>query len=96
MPSSAIQDAEAQHLLQQDPDDGYELSTMNGEPSTMGKDSRPESLSGKQSEAGEDAAVSQEEGLLIGIHDGGTLSTDPVYEAKARILNAAVHPLPFT
>jgi hypothetical protein len=92
MSSSTIQDAEAQHLLQHDPEDGYEMTTLHGETSAMGKDSRPGSASGKQSEYGEDA-MSQEEGLLMGISEAGTLSTDPVYEAKARVLNHAVSPL---
>jgi hypothetical protein len=83
---SIIQDAEAQHLLQHDPDDGYEMTSVKGEPSIMGEDSTPGSPSRKRSEGGGDG-VSQER-LLI--EHAGTVSTDPVYEAKARVLNHAV------
>jgi hypothetical protein len=89
MPSSIIRDAEAEHLLQHDPDDGYEMTSVNGEPSKMGGGSTPRTPSRKGSESDADA-MSQEEGLLI--EDSGTVSTDPVYEAKARVLNHAVHP----
>lgn len=85
MPSN-IQDAEAQHLLQHDPDDGYEMTSVKGEPSIMGEDSTPGSPSRKRSESGEDAM--SQEGLLI--EYAATVSTDPVYEAKARVLNHAV------
>ncbi len=89
---SIIQDAEAQHLLQHDPDDGYEMTSVKGEPLTMGDDRTPGSPSRKRSEVGDDA-VSQE-GLLI--ERAATISTDPVYEAKARVLNHAVRsPPPF-
>jgi hypothetical protein len=87
MPSSIIRDAEAQYLLQHDPNDGYEMTSVNGEPSKMGEDSAPGSPSRKGSESGTDA-MSQEEGLLT--EDSGRVSTDPVYEAKARVLNHAV------
>lgn len=89
MQMSTIRDAEAQHLLQHDPEDGYEMHSMNGEPSKSEEHSLPGSPSGKHSGSGEDAAT-QEEGLLMGIQEVGTFSTDPVYEAKARVLNAAV------
>jgi hypothetical protein len=96
MPTSTIRDAEAQHLLQHDPEEGYEMNSISGEPSKMGEDSLDGSPSSspsrKQSENGEDAA-SQEEGLVVGIQETGTVSTDPVYEAKARVLNAAVRSL---
>jgi hypothetical protein len=92
MPTSTIRDAEAQHLLQHDPEEGYEMNSINGEPSKMGEDSLDGSPSRKRSENGEDAA-SQEEGLVVGIQQTGIVSTDPVYEAKARVLNAAVRPL---
>jgi len=94
MPTSLNREAEAQHLLQNDSEDGYEMSSMNGEPSKMGKDSLPGSPSRKQSEDGGDG-VSQEERLIVGIQEMGTVSTDPIYVAKARVLNAAVClPLP--
>jgi len=89
MPTSVNREAEAQHLLQHDPEDGYEMSSMNGEPSKMGEGSLSGSPSRKQSEDGGDG-VSQEEGLVMRIEGTGTVSTDPVYEAKARVLNAAV------
>ncbi len=91
---SIIQDTEAQHLLQHDPDDGYEMTSVKGESSVIGEDSMPGSPSRKRIESGEDA-VSQE-GLLI--EYVATVSTDPVYEAKARVLNHAVRvppPSPF-
>jgi hypothetical protein len=83
---SIIQDAEAQHLLQHDLDDGYEMTSVKGEPSIMGEDSTPGSPSRKRSKGGED--VVSQEGLLI--EHAATFSTDPVYEAKARVLNHAV------
>ncbi|PMD14616.1 membrane transporter [Hyaloscypha hepaticicola] len=52
----------------------------------MGEDPTPGSPSRKRIESGEDA-VSQE-GLLI--EYAATVSTDPVYEAKARVLNHAI------
>ncbi len=91
MPTSIIREAEAQHLLQHDPEDGYEMSSINGEPSKIGDTSLPGSPSRKQSEDGRDG-LSQEEGLVEGFRETGTISTDPVYEAKARVLNAAVCP----
>ena len=73
-------------VLQHDPDDGYEMTSVKGGPSIMREDSTPGSPSRKRSESGE-YAVSQE-GLLI--EYAATVSTDPVYEAKARVLNHAV------
>jgi hypothetical protein len=92
MPASNIRDAEVQHLLQHNPEDGYEMNSMNGEPSKMNEDSLPGSPSSKQSEDGDNAA--SQERLVLGVEETGTVSTDPVYEAKARVLNAAVRHLP--
>lgn len=89
MSTSSLRDAEAQHLLHNDPDDGYEMTSVNGEPSTLGESSPPASPKGKHDESREDS-ISQEEGLLMGVDDAGTATIDPVYEAKARVLNHAV------
>jgi len=90
MPTSSLRDAEAQHLLYQNPEDGYEM-TSSGEPSNM-NDSSPTgnpNIAAKKVADGEDSD-SQEEEFAMGIDDRTTLAIDPVYAAKAKILNDAV------
>jgi hypothetical protein len=88
MPISALQDAEAQHLLQDDPNHGYEMTTMSGEPSTMGESSLSTKCPDLDAKGSEDSG--SQENLLMGVVDAATLTVDPVYEAKARVLNNAV------
>ena len=88
MPSSFLRDAEAQHLLQDEPEDGYEMTTMNGEPSTMGEPSSSTKSPETFAKVGEES-MSQED-LLMGVDDAASVTADPVYEAKARVLNNAV------
>jgi hypothetical protein len=96
MSISSPRHAEAQHLLPHDSDDGYEMSAVNGESSTLGEASPPASPRGKKHDESREDSISQEEGLLMGVDDAGTVTLDPVYEAKARVLNHAVRLLHLT